>query len=61
MPTTVTVTHVTPGAGAEVIALANYPDGSTTDIDLTLVINNEGFRIDSITCHGDKGNLLPTS
>jgi len=57
MPTSVTATSVKPGMGAEVTALAKYPDGSTADIVLTEVINIEGFKIDTITCPGDKGNL----
>jgi len=59
MPTSVTVTDVKPGAGATVKAKAIYADGSTAAIDVTLVINAEGFRIDTITCPGDKGNLPP--
>lgn len=59
MPTSVTATSVQPGAGAVVNAEAKYPDGSTANIDLTLVLNIEGFRIDSITCPGTKGNLSP--
>lgn len=59
MPTSVIATDVQSGAGAEVKAKATYPDGSTADIALTLVLNLEGFRIDTITCPGDKGNLPP--
>lgn len=59
MPTSVAVTDIQPGAGANVVAEAEYPNGSTANIGLTLVINAEGFKIDSITCPGDKGNLLP--
>jgi hypothetical protein len=59
VPTSVTATSVQPGAGAVVDAEAKYPDGSTANIVLTLVLNAEGFRIDSITCPGDKGNLPP--
>ncbi len=59
MPTSVTATSVRPGPGAVVHATASYPDGSTADITLTEVLNNEGFKIDTITCPGDKGNLLP--
>ena len=59
MPTSVTATSIQPGAGAVVNAKADYPDGSTATIVLTLVLNIEGFRIDSITCPGDKANLAP--
>lgn len=59
MPTSVTATSVQPGASAVVNAEAKYPDGSTANIVATLVLNNEGFRIDSITCPGAKGNLPP--
>lgn len=59
MPTSVTAKDVQPGAGASVTAKAGYPDGSTANINLTLVLNNEGFGIDTITCPGDKGNLPP--
>lgn len=61
MPISVTAKTIQPGAGAVVNAEARYPDGSTSDITLTLVLNSEGFRVDSITCPGDKGNLLPKS
>lgn len=61
MPSSVTATSIQPGAGAVVDAEAKYPDGSTANIDLTLVLNIEGFKIDSITCPGDKGNLPPSS
>ena len=60
MPTSITVASVVPGPGATVTARAKYPDGSTSDINVTLVINAEGFKIDSITCSGDKGNLPPS-
>jgi hypothetical protein len=59
MPASVTAMNVQPGAGAIVKAEAKYPDDSTANITLTLVLNSEGFRIDSITCPGVKGNLLP--
>ncbi len=59
MPSNVTTKNVTPGAGALVTAEARYPDGSTADIDVTLVLNRDGFGIDTITCPGDKGNLPP--
>jgi hypothetical protein len=59
MPTSVTATSVKPGWGAEVTAQAKYPNGSTIDIVLTEVINIEGFKIDSITCPGDMGDLPP--
>lgn len=59
MPTSVTATSVKPGPGAVVNAEAKYPDGSTANIVATLVLNVEGFRIDSITCPGAKGNLPP--
>lgn len=61
MPATVTVTDAQPGAGATVNAKAVYPDGSAANINLTLVMNNEGFKIDTITCPSDKGNLPPQS
>lgn len=61
MPTSVAVKSVEPGAGAVVNAEAKYPDGTTANIVLTAVLNTEGFRIDSITCPGDKGNLPPQS
>ncbi len=61
MPTTVAVKSVEAGPGAVVNAEAKYPDGSTTNIVLTAVLNTEGFRIDSITCPGTKGNLPPQS
>ena len=61
MPTDVKVTNVQPGPGATVTAAAKYPDGTTANIALTLVLNNEGFGIDTVTCSGDKGNLLPNS
>lgn len=59
MPTSVTVADIQPGASATVTAKVVYPDGATENIDLTLVLNAEGFRIDTITCPGDKGNLPP--
>ena len=61
MPTSVTATDVKPGPGATVTAAAKYPDGTTANIGLTLILNNEGFGIDTVTCPGDKGNLLPNS
>jgi hypothetical protein len=61
MPTSVTVTSIQPGPGAAVKAEAKYPDGSTATIDLTLVLNIDGFKIDTITCPGAKGNLPPSS
>jgi hypothetical protein len=59
MPTSVVATKVQPGSGALVTAEATYPDGSTANINLTLVLNSEGFGIDTITCPGEKGNLPP--
>lgn len=59
MPISVTALRVQPGAGAEVTAEAKYEDGTSANIDLTLVLNNEGFKIDTITCSGIKGNLPP--
>lgn len=61
MPTSVTATNIKPGPGAAVTAVAKYPDGTTANIDLTLVLNSEGFGIDTVTCPGEKGNLLPNS
>ena len=59
IPMGVKVKSVQPGAGALVKVEATYPDNSTANIDVTLVLNNEGFGIDTITCPGDKGNLPP--
>lgn len=61
MPTSVKATNVRPGPGALVTAEAKYPDASTANIDLTLVFNNAGFGIDTITCPGNKGNLPPNN
>ncbi len=61
MPTSVTATSVTPGPGATVTATAKYPDGTTANIGLTLVLNNKGFGIDTVTCPGNRGNLPPSS
>ena len=61
MPTSVVATDVRPGPGASVKAKAVYTDGTTSVIDVTLVQNTEGFKIDTITCPGDKGNLPPRS
>lgn len=59
MPISVTATNIQPGPGATAKAEAIYTDGSTAIIDVTLVINTEGFKMDTITCPGDKGNLTP--
>lgn len=59
MPISVTTTKIQPGPGAMAKAEATYSDGSTVNIDVTLVIGTEGFKIDTITCPGDKGNLTP--
>ena len=61
MPTRVTATKIEPGWGARVVARAEYPDGHTADIAVTLAINIEGFKIDSITCPGSLGDLPPLS
>lgn len=61
MPKSVKIKNVQPGAGALVKVEATYPDNSTASIDLSLVLNNEGFGIDTITCSGDKGSLPPNN
>lgn len=61
MPTSVVAQSIETGAGAAVIAEAKYPDGSTENIVITLVLNIDGFKIDTITCAGDKGNLPPST
>jgi hypothetical protein len=58
-PTAVTVTRATPGTVATAYVELEYSDQSTSTIKATVLINNEGIRVDSITCPGDKGNLPP--
>jgi len=58
-PTRVTVASATPGTVATVLANLTYSDSSTSTLKSTVVINNDGIKIDSILCPGDKGNLPP--
>jgi len=58
-PVGVTVTRAAPGTVATVYADLTYSDHSTSTIKATVLINNDGIKIDSITCPGSKGNLPP--
>jgi len=59
MPISITTTQVTPGPSAEVKVNATYPDKSLLTIVTTVVINNDGLKIDSVNCPGNMGNLPP--
>lgn len=59
VPTAAAITRVLPGTVATVYADISYADHSTSIIKATVLINNDGIKIDSITCPGDKGNLTP--
>lgn len=58
-PVAVNISKTTPGTVATVYADLEYSDHSTSTVKATVVINNDGIKIDSITCPGDKGNLPP--
>lgn len=58
-PTKVVASLVSTGPVAHVKATASYANGATADILTTVVLNDNGIQIDSITCPGDKGNLFP--
>lgn len=60
MPIKVNVSHTIPGPVATVDVAVEYPDHSTAALTATVVINNEGLKIDSITCPGARGNLPPS-
>ena len=61
MPTKTDVSLSSTGPVAHVNVVASYPDKSIQTIKATVVLNDEGMDIDSITCPGDKGNLPPES
>jgi hypothetical protein len=58
-PTTITVVRATPGTVATVLANLTYSDSSTSTLKSTVVINNDGLKIDSVSCSGNKANLPP--
>lgn len=60
MPTKVTTSLQSTGTAALVNVNASYPDGSQQKI-LARVVFGDGIDVDSITCPGDKGSLLPTA
>jgi hypothetical protein len=50
---------VSTGAEAVIDAAAFYPDNTKQIIRVHVVLGDEGMKIDSVKCPGDKGNLAP--
>ena len=59
MPIKVTTALVSAGPVATVNAITEYSDNSKENIVARVVLDNQGLKIDSITCPGAKGNLPP--
>lgn len=57
--TAFTVTNATSGTVATVDVNLEYSDQSISTLKTSVLINNDGLKIDSIKCSGDKGSLLP--
>lgn len=58
VPTKVSVISAHGGPTGLVNATATFPDNTTETMTLELVLNRQGFKIDSIACAGSKANLL---
>jgi len=59
MPIKVSAVRAVSAAEATVNVVEEYADHSTNKLVATVVVNNEGLKIDSVTCSGNKGGLLP--
>jgi hypothetical protein len=57
MPVAITISRARSGPAGTVEVTAEYPDGSTATLTASVVIGNDGLKVDSVTCPGDKGNL----
>jgi hypothetical protein len=57
LPASIDASIASTGPVANVNVYATYPDGSKATITATVVLNNEGMQVDTITCPGDKGHL----
>lgn len=60
MPVTVSSTLVSTGQVATVKTEMRYPDATTSEVLTTVVLNGE-MQIDSISCPGPRGHLLPNT
>ena len=59
MPNKITSRLDRTGPIALIKSIEEYADGSKQEIQNTVVLNNDGMEIDSVSCPGNKGNLLP--
>lgn len=60
-PVKVTVLQATAGPTAKVTVRVEQPDGQDQTLVATVVVNDQGLKIDSIACSGDRGNLPPST
>ncbi len=58
-PTDVSVVQASPGTEAIIKLEVSYDDGTKAQIGTSVVINNDGLRINSVTCPADKADLPP--
>ena len=59
LPIKVTAALVSAGPVATVNAIAEYTNNTKDNIVARIVLDDQGIKIDSIACSGNKGNLLP--
>lgn len=59
MPNTITAKLESTGPVAIVNVTLSYAGNYTETVKATVVLNNDGMVVDSITCPGDRGNLPP--
>lgn len=57
----ITASLISTGPVAHIAAKIDYVDGSASEIKASVVLNDDGLKLDSITCPGDKANLPPSS